>query len=66
MAFRRLSGASTRGKSLRVGASFSRPSVPDRHYFHERELSERVPFEVDYASPVQDAAPVQLGVLLPV
>jgi hypothetical protein len=54
MAFHSLSGASTPGKGLRVGASFSRPSVPDRHYFHERKLSERVPFEVDYASPVKD------------
>jgi len=40
MAFRRLSGASIHGKGLRVGASFSRLSVPDRHYFHEDFQSE--------------------------
>src|SRR6185312_6154836 len=43
MAFRRLSGASIHGKGLRVGASFSRLSVPDRHYSHERILSGWVP-----------------------
>jgi hypothetical protein len=51
MAFRRLSGASIHGKGLRVGASFSRPSVPDRHYFHERKLSEWVPLALRLAVP---------------
>ena len=47
MAFRRLSGASIHGKGLPVEASFSKPSVPDRHYCHGRKLSERVPFEIE-------------------
>src|SRR4029077_13548341 len=41
------------GKPLPVEASFSKPSVPDRHYCHERKLSERVPFEIEYASRIR-------------
>ena len=61
MAFQRLSGASIRGKGLRVGASFSRPLGPDRHYCRERKLSERAPFdelqwEDGYSGPARSLA----------